>query len=159
MSENDPTSPDSEEGFAWSVHPARERPGRTVLVSLVILLVGRFVQVETGLLVAGVGAMLVLILVLQRFFFPSRYRIDTKGLSEAGVWGCRQVRWVDVCLAEIGAHGAWISELPKRHWREGRRGVHVLFGRQRERVIAALAEHLPPTVREVALPSGEDSSV
>lgn len=151
MSEITPVTPESntakpEAAFTWSVHPARERPVRTVLVSGVILLAGRFVQLESGLLIAGFGAMLVLVLVLQRFFFPSRYRIDAAGLSEFGVWGQRTILWSAVRLAEIGGHGAWISELERRHWREGRRGVHVLFGSQREKITAHLRAHLPETV-------------
>jgi hypothetical protein len=151
----DSAAAEATDRFSWTVHPARERPLTTLGISAMVLVVGGYVQVESGLLIVGIGAMLVLVLFWQRFFFPSSYSIDSEGLSESGVTGEKRLLWQDVRLAQIGTQAAWLSELPRRNWREGRRGIHVLFGKQRERVVAEMTRYLP---REILNPAQIESS-
>jgi hypothetical protein len=77
-------------------------------------------------------------LALHAFFFATSYRIDERGITSVSLMGRRRLNWADVQRADIGRDGAWVSPHRRRTWRESRRGVHILYGRNRGEVVAAL---------------------
>ncbi|MBN2448426.1 MAG: hypothetical protein JXO22_16990 [Phycisphaerae bacterium] len=152
--ENANTAPatDVSQDFAWEAHPARERPAAALLAIIVILALAALVYHLAGTAVAGVIAAIVLCLALQRFFFASRYELSADGITAATLMWQRRLRWDEVRLAQFGSQAAWISPLPRRSWREARRGVHVLFGPRRDEILTQLRARLPDTVEQRTAP-------
>ena len=83
-----------------------------------------------------------LCLALHRFFFVTRYVVDEHGVSMATIFGRKHLDWSEVRRCERGPRGAWLSPLVRRSWREGRRGMLVLFGAHRETVLKWLDQRV-----------------
>lgn len=128
----------------WRVHPAAQRPAAAAAALLVILSLGVATFVTTGSSLWAVFAAAVLVLSLARFFFATDYELTASGVVARQPFGTRRLAWSELRRVEIGAHAAWLSATPTRTWREARRGVHLLFGRDRERILAALRRTIPP---------------
>lgn len=136
--------PEPADALAWESHPLRERPLAGLGTIVVIVLLGGLVTDWMGHVAWGWLAVLALCLSLHRFFFATRYRIDAQGIEARTLAGVRRVAWPEVRHARIGERGAWLSPSPLPNWRDGRRGVHVLYGRQRDKVVAELRRRLAP---------------
>lgn len=140
--------------FSWTAHPARERPAAAVVACLVIMALAAGVQQTTEHTGWGILAALVLCLSLQRFFFATSYEIDDEGVAASSLMGRRSIAWRAVRRIERGSRGAWISPYRTRRRWEGRRGVHILYGSQRDAVLKILGERIPvdaskePSVQE-----------
>ncbi len=67
--------------FCWDAHPARERAGRAVLGGIVILVLAWLAGSLMQSLWWGFFAAVVLLVSLNRFFFPSRFTIDGEGIT------------------------------------------------------------------------------
>lgn len=129
--------------FEWKAHPARERP----LVALVVLVI---IAVLPGWMVGlernfgwALFAAVVLLFALQPFFFVSYYAISDAGVSGRTLAGRRFVAWGEVQRVAVGRYAAWVSAARGPGWRERRRGVLLLFGKQRAEVLARLRARVP----------------
>jgi hypothetical protein len=71
--------------YEWTAHPLREHPAKAVLAIVLVLacgvLVGLIVDAPTVGPIAAGGAILFLFIALNRFFLPSRYRMDEHGIA------------------------------------------------------------------------------
>jgi hypothetical protein len=128
--------------LTWTVHPAAERPGHAMLAAVIIAALCVLVGLAVRYLGAAAVALAVLLLVLHRFFFSSRYEVDDEGVMLRTVLGTRRVAWRDVQRCEWGARGVWVSPRRRRTWREERGGMLILFGRHRDAVRPRLRECL-----------------
>lgn len=134
--------PDSDSTFCWTVHPARERPLATLAALAVIVAFGAAVFAFAESRVWGVAATAALILALNRFFFPSEFAIGPDGVrARLPLLRTRALSWAEVRRVEAGSRAVWLSTYPRRHWREYRRGVHVLFGRHGPEVMERLRHY------------------
>ncbi len=132
--------------LSWQSHPARERPLATVAALIVIGALAVLVSQLAEARAAGIGAAVLLCLVLHRFFFATGYEISREQIVVNTLFGSRRLSWSEVRLCAFGSRGAWLSPLSRRSWREGRRGIHILFGRQRDAVLRRIRECLPEGV-------------
>ena len=126
------------DALTWTVHPAAERPGHAMLAEAIIASLCVLVGLALRYLGAAAVALAVLLLVLHRFFFSSRYEVDDEGVTLRTVLGTRRVAWRDVQRCEWGARGVWVSPRRRRTWREERGGMLILFGRHRADVTPRL---------------------
>jgi hypothetical protein len=130
--------------FQWTVHPARERPVAAVGAAAIIALFAGATYVFSereswALFVTGVFC-----LAMNRFFFPTVYRFTADGVAARfPLLRTRTLSWSEARRIDLGSHAAWISPCRRRSWREHRRGVHILFGRRRERVLRELGIRAP----------------
>lgn len=116
--------------FEWMAHPIREQPIKGALASMLVLACGVLVALavggsQTGPL-AGGGAILFQLLILNRFFLPSRYRIDANGIAVRYPMGSKSMRWSEVTRFRHDQVGGYVS--PRR--RGGAldsRGISLLF--------------------------------
>lgn len=127
--------------LTWKAHPAVERPAAAVVACVVIVAIGLAVFQATASTLWPLFAVLVMCLALHAFFFATSFRIDDQGITSVSLMGRRRLKWAEVRRAEIGRAGAWLSPYGYRTWREGRRGIHVLYGRRREEVVGALRRY------------------
>lgn len=128
--------------LAWHAHPAVERAGAAVFAAATVLSVGAAVGVATASVAWGVLGLVVLVAALNRFFLPSRFVIDSDGITARYPLRRQRYRWRDVRRFLVDEHGGWLSTRATRSWLDPHRGLHVLFGRQRQAVIDRIRAHL-----------------
>ncbi|HCF96457.1 MAG: hypothetical protein PHF14_02035 [Verrucomicrobiota bacterium] len=128
----------------WTVHPARERWRATVLSLLVIVLLSIAAADFGGSVYWAILAALIMLLQLNRFFFPSHFELDPEGCAAEYPLGvCRSCRWSEVTDFTAGRYGGFLQTGQRRGWLgTHRRGLHLLFGRQREWVIGEIRRAL-----------------
>ena len=134
----------------WTAHPLRERPGRAMLAIAAVLVCGLMVATSfqnplTGMLTGG-GAMVVLLLSLNRFFLPSSFAIDEEGISAAWPLKRQRMAWTALHGFAHDAEGGYLSKAvcPSR-WDILLRGngMHVLFGTHGASIINRIRNHMP----------------
>lgn len=138
-----PNNDQPEQDFAWCAHPARERLGLTVVALGLIAGFGLLTAVMMGSPLWGVFAGVTLLAVLNRYFFASRFVIDDDGLTAKHPLRRQRVAWADLKRFVHDERGGFLSTYARRTWRDGHRGVQVLFGGQREIVLPRINAHLP----------------
>ncbi len=133
---------DLDTDFTWQAHPARERIGAAALA---IGLIGAFagvVWISFHSPVWAAAACIALLATLNRFFFPSRFVINTDGITARYLLRTQQIRWNDIRRFVQDDRGGYISTRAKRSWLDAYRGMHILFGTQRETVIKRIRARL-----------------
>ncbi len=152
------SSPESSEkagAVSWTVHPARSRPGAAAGAVGVIALFSVIVAQQGGSAGWGVFAAVFLILVLNRFFFASRYEIDASGLTARYPLGTKRLAWGEVRRFAFGAGGATFSSRARSSVWETRSTVHVVFDENPGRIEAAIRSFLPA---DGAVEAGRDGT-
>ncbi|MHC4992543.1 MAG: hypothetical protein ACYTGC_16345 [Planctomycetota bacterium] len=137
------SSPDqSHETFSWQAHPAREHRGRAVAALAVVAAMAAL----SGLMMQSVGwgllALLLLLAALNRFFLPTRFAIDDEGITARYPLRRMRFRWVELRRFALDDHGGYLSTRARRSWTDGYKGMHLLFGRQRDAVIEQIRAHM-----------------
>lgn len=134
-------SPESE--LVWNAHPARERLGQAVGVGIVIVLLAGLAGVVGGSSLWGVGAALLLLLALNRYFFPSRFAIDHEGITAHYPLRRQRLEWSDMRRFVLDRNGGFLSRRRKPSWIDAHRGMHLLFGDHREDVVPEIRARIP----------------
>jgi hypothetical protein len=128
--------------FSWRAHPAAERSGHAALGAAVILGLAGCAYALTGSAAWGALAVVVLAASLSRFYFPSRYEIDEAGITARSLLSTRRLRWENVRRFVTDRHGGYLSPRAARSVLDPWRGMHVLFGAQRDAVVERIRAHL-----------------
>jgi hypothetical protein len=126
---------------AWRAHPARERPAAAACGLGIIAAVAAAAWWSFG---AGwaIGSLVVLVLALNRFFFPSRFSIDAQGIAARYLLRSQRVRWAHVRRFAHDERGGYLSTRGRPSRLDAYSGVHVLFGAHRDEVIQAVRRHM-----------------
>jgi hypothetical protein len=134
----------------WRAHPAREHAGRALAGAALIAAVAAAVLATVlldggglgGALAWSGGAAALLVLSTHRFYLPSRYAIDDEGITAISWLGRRHLRWADLRRFTCDANGGYLSTRARPSRLDAFKGMHVLFGDQRDEVVAAIRAHL-----------------
>jgi hypothetical protein len=134
----------------WTAHPLRERPGRAMLAIAAVLVCGLMVATSfqdplTGMLTGG-GAMVVLLLSLNRFFLPSSFAIDEDGITAAWPLKRQRLVWTDLHGFAHDADGGYLSKAARpSKWDAMLRnnGMHVLFGTHGASIADRIRVYMP----------------
>ncbi|MHC4420667.1 MAG: PH domain-containing protein [Planctomycetota bacterium] len=138
------TAPDNPQvEFSWHAHPAGERVGAAVAGSVIVLAAAAAILLSFESLAWSALALFVLVTALNRFYFRSRFHIDSDGITARYPLRSQRCRWADVRRFMADAHGGYLSTRSRRSWLDAYRGLHILFGRQRPAVIEQIRAHLP----------------
>lgn len=129
--------------FTWHAHPAGERVGAAVLGIVVILALAAAILVSFQSVAWSGLAVVFLVVSLNRFYFRSRFVIDSEGITARFPLRTQRLRWSDVQRFAVDGHGGYLSTRAVRSWLDAYRGLHLLFGRQRDAVIERVRGHLP----------------
>ena len=78
------------------------------------------------------------IVALKRFFLPSEYRIDSEGVSARTIWARQQLRWNDVRRFLCDSRGAFLSTRSESSTLDLFRGMHLVFGEDRDAVVGQI---------------------
>ncbi|HTK69303.1 MAG TPA: hypothetical protein VL857_05825 [Candidatus Eisenbacteria bacterium] len=128
--------------LTWTAWPARQRPlAAAVLVGSAIVL-GVLVAHGTQDGVLGVATPLFILVSLSSFLMPTTYRL-TEDAVEVRSLGVARVRpWTEMRRMTVDQTGIFLSPFEKRSWLEAYRGVRLLFGGNRDQVVAFVEARL-----------------
>ena len=121
--------------LSWKAHPFRERFLAGTFVSLLIMFFGAAVYVSMGSLAWSLLAVVVLVLSLNHFFFPSRFAIDQKGITARYLFSRKHYQWSSIRRLLWDRRGAYLSTRGRRSWLDAYRGLTILFGSNRSDII------------------------
>jgi hypothetical protein len=127
--------------FTWRAHPARSRPFSAVAGVLIILAVVVAVWMSFGIAWA-LGSAVILVIALQRFFFPSQFSIDDDGIEANYLLRHQRLQWRDVRRFLHDDHGGYLSTRARRTRLDAFIGLHIIFGDQRDEVTKRVREHM-----------------
>lgn len=127
----------------WTAHPARRRPRDIALVACVVCLTAAAVLGGLGSPFLALLAVVVLLVAVAPFLFPTRYRLTDEGLEERRLGRRRARPWSELRRLEVGPGAALVSPFARRSWLDRHRGLLLLLdGADRERVVALLRERV-----------------
>lgn len=129
--------------LAWRAYPARQRPAAAVLAGLAIAAVA-LASAAVGGVFWGILAVVVLVLSLNRFFFPSRFVIDSEGVAARYLLGTQRFAWSEIRRFCCDRHGLYLSTRSRPSRLDAYRGLHLLFGARREEVLSRIRASLGP---------------
>jgi hypothetical protein len=132
--------------FSWYAHPLREHAIRGVIGMTIIAGFALFAAILMNSVVWGVLAAGVMVLLLNRFFFPSRFSIDEEGITAWYPLRRARFRWAELRQFVHDRHAGFLSTRAASS-RLGARGMHILFGDQRESVIARIERRVAEGAR------------
>ncbi len=128
--------------YSWRAHPAAERVGPAAIGAAIVLGLAGCVYALSGSLGWGAFAIVVLAMALHRFYFPSRFDIDGEGITARSVFATKRLRWREVRRFVTDRNGGYLSRHSARSWLDPWRGMHVLFGPQRDAAVERIRAHL-----------------
>lgn len=126
----------------WRVHPARERMLAAAFALAVVLAMAALTAAIMQSLGWGLLAVAVQIVALRRFFLPSEFQIDAEGVSASGVWSRQQYRWDEIRRFLCDGRGGFLSTRSNGSSLDLFRGMHLIFGNNREAVICRIQSRL-----------------
>lgn len=101
------------EPFEWTAHPLRTQPLKAIVaIGLVVfcgVLVGAIVADPVLSPWAAGGSILFLFMTLNRFFLPSKYRMDQHGIAVRYPLRTRVLRWSEIKQFRHDQEGGYIS--------------------------------------------------
>ncbi len=135
-------SPDPNPTITWHAHPARQRPRQTLIAGAIILALAGGVFATTTSPWWALAAAVVLLLSLNRFFFPSTFSIDEAGITAR--YPLRRMRfpWQRLRRFVHDQYGGYLSTRARRSRLDAWSGMHILFGEDREGVVAAIRSRM-----------------
>jgi hypothetical protein len=150
--DGDPGPAGAPGALAWSVWPARERPWAALVLILSVAVLGVLIARGTGDRVLGVAAPLFLLGSLGSFLAKTEYRL-TRDAAEARTLGVVRARpWGEMRRATADRSGVFLSPFETRTWLESYRGMRLLFGGNRDQVVAFVEARLGKPVEGGAVP-------
>lgn len=133
---------------SWRAWPARKRPGKAAFAAGIILAFAALITSWCLLdgvslafsILAGAAALLVMVLALNRFFFPSSFTIDAHGLTANHPLRGRprRIEWKDVRRFLHDGHGGYLSRRAVASRFDAWQGMHILWDGDRDRLVSAI---------------------
>jgi len=114
------------EPLSWTVHRAKEMPGKTVVVSVFILVFVGFSWVVFGPML-GLLAVVVLFVALNTYFLPITYTFTDKGIEVDKRFFTARYEWKQFRRWFRTSGGIVISPFSRKNYLDNFRGVHLLL--------------------------------
>lgn len=129
-------------GYSWQAHPARQRPTQAALALGIIAMFAVAVLLTTQSIIWAAGSGLLLVSALNRFFLPSRFVIDATGITARYPFKSARLEWDAVRRAHFDTFGGYLSDIATPSRFDAFRGLHVLFGDDRDQAISAIRQRV-----------------
>ncbi len=125
--------------LSWTVHRARETPGKTALVSFFMLLFMVFTYWAFGVLLLVV-ALVVLFAATHTYFLPVKYTFSGAGVTVDKQIFSYTYEWSRFRRFFRTSGGVVLSPFEKPNFLDNFRGVHLLLPADETAIIAYLRE-------------------
>lgn len=129
--------------FSWRVHPARDRPGMTVVVLLIVTALTVLVVELMHSVWWGLLPIVFFLVTLQRYLLPSDYRVDEEGVTAESAFATTKLHWPEIRRFTHDERGGFLSRRRKGSLLDAFQGLHLQFGGNREEVIARIRSGMP----------------
>lgn len=130
-------------GLSWTSHPARHNPARGIAVLGMIVLVPAAVYLVFSDIFLLVLSFLLLALPLASYFFPTRIRMDDRGVTVRGMWGSRSRDWTSFRSFQNDKQHVRLCPLSRPSRLDNYRGVLLRFGPNPSEALAFIRERIP----------------
>lgn len=141
---------------AWTVLPARQRPGIALAAFAVVLAVGVLVAIIAGDWIWGALAILFLMATLSRFYLSSRITLSHAGVCAEFPLKTRRAAWAGIEWVRHDDRSALVR-VRKRTLLRGSEFT-ILFGDSGEEAIEGLNQFAPEGVVQMRRRSKEPAS-
>jgi hypothetical protein len=139
--QNETKAPDPE--VEWTVHPVRRRPFVSVLVTLLIIGITAAVFYTTNSRIFGVLALVIMLLSLAKFYFPTRYSFDPQGITIGTTTQSLRKKWSQYRSYYPDKNGVLLSPFSEPSRLENFRGLYIMTERDnRDDIIAYVKDHI-----------------
>jgi len=123
------------ERLEWVSHPARERPGATLLLVGIILLAGVAASAYGGNAWWGIVGVVLIGLTMWTYFLPCRFVIDDWGVRKKSPFGEEKMSWDRIRSYVPDRYGVLLSPFAEPTRLAKFRGLSVQFSGNREEVL------------------------
>lgn len=145
---------DSEDGgpkMEWVVHPVTRRPWVSAAVTAFVVAVVVLVRITTESPAFAVLALVIMAASLAKFYFPTRYKLDDKGVTVKTTTQTLTKEWKLYRSCYPDKNGILLSPFAEPSRLENFRGLYIMFQGNgdevtafcRERIAAVLVEGKP----------------
>ena len=135
-------SDETTQPFSWQAHPARERRAHSVMAFGFILIFSALIFASVGNPAWGAASLVILVLGLNRFFFPSRYVIDDEGITAKYPLRRLHYRWTELRRFVHDQYGGYLSTRSRPSRLDAYKGMHIQFGGRRDDIIECINRHM-----------------
>jgi len=112
----------------WKAHPAKERPKDVALVVAVVFLTAGAVLMSLQSLFLTLLAVIILVVAVSAFLFPTHYTITDVDVTEHRLWTRKARRWRDLRRAQVGQGAVLVSPFAHPSWMDRYRGLVLMYG-------------------------------
>jgi hypothetical protein len=120
----------------WTAWPARERPLAAAVLVVAAIVLGMLVEKGTDDRFLGVAAPAFVLASLSSFLLPTSYRLTKESVEVRSLGVARARPWAEMRRMTVDRTGVFLSPFERRSWLEAYRGVRLLFGGNRDQVVA-----------------------
>ncbi len=131
---------DTTNQLKWRAHPARSRPMAAIATLCVVVAIAVLCAFAGGNFWWGVGGGLIMILALNRFFFPSRFSIDEEEITASYLLRTDRIQFKHIRRIARDDRCIYFSTRSVATRWDAFRGVHALFGDHREEVLGLVEQ-------------------
>jgi hypothetical protein len=128
--------------LSWTAWPARERPFAALVLVVAVGILGVLVAKGTQDAFLGVAAPMFVLSSLSSFLLPTSYRLTEESVEVRSLGVSRARPWKEMRRMTVDKTGVFLSPFERRSWLEAYRGVRLLFGGNRDQVVAFVEAHV-----------------
>ncbi len=140
----------------WTVHPMKRHRWVTILVTIFIFVVSAVVLYTTESRWFAVFAMVVMMLSLAKFYFPTHYKLDDEGVFIRTTTQKLHKPWSQYRSCYADKNGVLLSPFAEPSRMENFRGLYVMFWNNKDEVTAFVKSQIERAVAsEGAVSSAE----
>ncbi|MEE9553847.1 MAG: hypothetical protein V3W18_06070 [candidate division Zixibacteria bacterium] len=121
--------------YSWNSHPARERPVAAAFVLAAILTIFYYVYDMTGSPVMVLVAVMIFIVSLSTFFFPTRYTVDEKQVTIKYLYSSKERNLSAFRTIFPGRRGVLLSPFLGPSRLENYRGFYLRYSKDNKEQI------------------------
>lgn len=140
--------PDKAGELTWTAWPARERPLAAAVLVVAAVVLGMLVERGTDDRFLGVAAPAFVLASLSSFLFPTSYRLTKDAIEVRSLGVARARPWTEMRRMTVDRTGVFLSPFERRSWLEAYRGVRLLFGGNRDQVVAFIEARIGRSAAE-----------
>ena len=126
----------------WRAHPARQNFNKTIFAVVVIVILAILIGIITDSILWALFSSVLLILALQRFFFPSHFIMNEKLISANYLLGNKSLQWKYIRRFTHDDNGGYLSTRKYASRLDAYRGMHLYFNEDRTETIKRIEQKI-----------------
>ena len=132
-----------QERLYWAVHPLLDEPrAKSGLLIAILLALSAGVSISFESVGYGLLTLGLLTASLSRYFLPTRYALDARGVVISHLSVRRQIPWGRFRRVCVYPEGVFLSPFSRPNRLEPFRGCFLRFGKHRDEVIHGVQTHI-----------------